>query len=132
MWLKPWLSMKKHLGLAALCSMSQAITVSLIPAIAMLHESGDYGELDTGNTALAFSSVALMTSLGKTPGVPDVKAPVFEIAFETDNVQSALDAAINAGATLVQSVKDEPWGQTTAYVTDMNDYLVEICSPVRA
>ncbi|MCG8312364.1 MAG: VOC family protein [Pseudomonadales bacterium] len=99
---------------------------------AMLHESGDYGELDTGNTALAFSSVALMTSLGKTPGVPDVKAPVFEIAFETDNVQSALDAAINAGATLVQSVKDEPWGQTTAYVTDMNDYLVEICSPVRA
>ena len=99
---------------------------------AMLHESGDYGELDTGNTALAFSSVALMTSLGKTPGVPDVKAPVFEIAFETDNVHSALDAAINAGATLVQSVKDEPWGQTTAYVTDMNDYLVEICSPVRA
>ncbi len=32
-----------------------------------LHDSGDYGELVTGETKLAFSSRALMESLGKSP-----------------------------------------------------------------
>jgi catechol 2,3-dioxygenase-like lactoylglutathione lyase family enzyme len=31
--------------------------------IAFLHESGDFGQLDTGATALAFSSRRLMTEL---------------------------------------------------------------------
>ena len=48
-----------------------------------LHESGDYGELVTGATKLAFSSVKLMRTLGKTPGKPAPETPVFEIAFET-------------------------------------------------
>ncbi|MCB1833914.1 MAG: hypothetical protein KDH19_10850 [Geminicoccaceae bacterium] len=30
----------------------------------------------------------------------------------------------------VANVVQEPWGQTTAYVTDLNGFLVEICSPV--
>ena len=96
-----------------------------------LHESGDYGELATGETRLAFSSVALMTQLGKIPGKPDPKAPVFEIAFETDDVKSAFDRAVAAGAKPIQEVRDEPWGQTTSYVADLNGYLVEICSPVQ-
>lgn len=97
----------------------------------MLHESGDYGELDTGTTKLAFTSVRLMTELGKAPGTPDIKAPVFEIAFETENVQEALNNALKEGATLIQGARDEPWGQTTSYVSDENGYLIEICSPVR-
>ncbi|WP_428539304.1 hypothetical protein [Profundibacter sp.] len=32
---------------------------------AFLHESGDYGELDTGQTKLAVSSIELMQQLGK-------------------------------------------------------------------
>ncbi len=97
----------------------------------MLHESGDYGELDTGTTALAFSSRALMTQLGKSPARADAAAPVFEIAFETDDVAGALEKALGAGARPVQEVQDMPWGQTTAYVADKDGYLVEICSPVR-
>lgn len=96
----------------------------------MLHESGDYGELDTGATTLSFSSISLMKTLGKTPGQADPKQPVFEIALETDNVESALQQALMAGATLVQAAEVMPWGQTTAYVTDPNGFLVEICSPV--
>ncbi len=96
-----------------------------------LHESGDYGELSTGGTKLAFSSTALMGRLGKTPGKPDLEAPVFEVAFETENVRAALDRAVKAGAVLVQDVRDEPWGQTTSYVSDPNGYLVGICSPIR-
>jgi len=98
---------------------------------ALLHESGDYGELSTGETKLAFSSTALMRQLGKAPAKPIADAPVFELAFETQDVRGALERAVKAGAKLVQDVREEPWGQTTSYVSDPNGYLVEICSPVQ-
>lgn len=101
-------------------------------AVKFLHESGDYGELDTGQTSLSFSSISLMKQLGKTPGAPDPDRPVFEIAFETDDVAGCLKRAIDAGAVLLQDVREEPWGQTTSYVRDPNGYLVELCSPVKS
>lgn len=97
----------------------------------MLHESGDYGEMETGTTSLAFSSLKLMTDLEKSPAKADVGAPTFEIAFETSDVAGALDRALNAGAELVQDIQEEPWGQTTSYVTNKNGFLIEICSPVQ-
>lgn len=96
-----------------------------------LHEAGDYGELDTGATKLAFSSRKLMAELGKQPGVADPKAPVFELAFETGDVPAALARTLSAGAVLVQGAEVQPWGQTTSYVSDPDGYLVEICSPVQ-
>lgn len=98
---------------------------------AFLHEAGDYGELETGETKLAFSSRALMRQLGKSPSAPDAAAPVFEVAFETQDVQAAYDRATAAGAAPVQPPRNEPWGQTTSYVADPDGYLVEICSPVQ-
>jgi len=97
-----------------------------------LHESRDYGEVATGETKLAVSSTALMRQLHKNPKAPESDAPTFEIAFETDDVKTALTKALDAGATLVQDVRDEPWGQTTSSVTDPNGYLIEICSPVQS
>ena len=99
---------------------------------AFLHESGDYGELNTGDTKLAFSSLELMTSLGKHPSSGNVQSPNFEIAFETDDVAGNLLTALKAGAELVQGTEHMPWGQTIAYVRDLNGYLVEICTPVVA
>ncbi len=96
----------------------------------MIHESGDYGELATGDTKLSFSSKSLMESLGKTPGNVDPEAPVFEIAFETEDVAAALKRAVAAGAALVQDVEQMPWGQTTAYIRDNNGFLVELCTAV--
>jgi len=100
-------------------------------AIRFLHESEDYGELETGDTLLSFSSISLMEQLGKSPGTPNPANPVFEIAFETDDVERAVKQALKAGATLVQDIRDEDWGQITAYVCDPNGYLIEICSPVK-
>ena len=97
---------------------------------AMLHEEGDYGELDTGATTLSFSSIELMKSLGKNAVNPVRNNPSFEIAFETEDVASALEKALKAGATLVQDVEELPWGQTNAYVEDINGFLVELCTPV--
>lgn len=98
---------------------------------AFLHESKDYGELDTGQTKLAFSSISLMQQLGKSPATEPVKTPSFEIAFETDDVATALAKALNAGTELVQDVTQMPWGQTIAYVRLAEGFLVEICSPVQ-
>lgn len=95
-----------------------------------LHESGDYGELKTGDTKLAFSSVALMKQLGKSPAAADPKHPVFEIAFETDDVEASLKRAVDAGAKLIMPATKQDWGQTISYVSDPNGCLVEICNAV--
>ena len=55
-----------------------------------LHESGDYGELDTGSTTLAFSAHRLMQQLGKNPQAANAHAPCFEIALCTPDVPAAL------------------------------------------
>lgn len=96
----------------------------------MMHESGDYGELDTGATTLSFSSLRLMEKIGKSPAPPAPGRPAFEIAFCVEDVPAALIQAVDAGAELVQEARDMPWGQTTAYVTDINGFLVELCTPV--
>lgn len=95
-----------------------------------LHEGGDFGELDTGATALAFTSRQLMTQLGKNPSAADAKSPCFEIAFTTPDVVAAVAQAVAAGAPLVQAPEHMPWGQTVAYVADLDGFLVEICTPM--
>lgn len=95
-----------------------------------LDEGGDFGQLDTGDTALAFCSRRLLRTLGKHPAAPDRNAPCFEIAFTTDDVPAAYARAVAAGAIPIQAPETVPWGQIVAYVADPNDFLVEICTPV--
>ena len=95
-----------------------------------LHESGDYGELETGSTALAFSAHRLMQQLGKNPQAAHAHAPSFEIALCTPDVPAALARALAAGATPMRPVEVMPWGQTVAYVADINGFLVELCTPM--
>lgn len=97
-----------------------------------LDESNDYGQLDTGSTTLAFSSLRLMTELNKNPGYVNKRSPCCEIAFTTSNVELALQKAIDSGAELVQGVELTSWGQTTAYVNDINGFLIELCTAVEA
>lgn len=95
-----------------------------------LHESGGYGELETGATALAFASVEMLREMHENPRQPSPEAPSFEIALTTDDVAVALKRSLDAGAALVQDVKVMPWGQTIAYVSDLNGFLVELCTPM--
>ena len=95
-----------------------------------IHDGGDYGELDTGGTVLAFSSRSLMRQLGKQPQPARRDAPCFEVAFTTADVPQALEQAVSSGAALVQAPAQMPWGQTTAYVADLDGFLIEICTPV--
>ncbi len=97
-----------------------------------LHEGGDYGEMETGATTLAFSSHQLMAQLGKNPRRASADAPSFEIALTTDDVPTALARAVAAGARQVCAPERMPWGQTIAYVEDGDGVLVELCTPVQA
>jgi catechol 2,3-dioxygenase-like lactoylglutathione lyase family enzyme len=98
-----------------------------------VHESG-YGELETGNTALAFASHELGT--GNLPDgytkVNEAKPVGIEIALVTDDVEGAYAKAIDAGATSLKAPVPKPWGQIVAYVRCPDGTLVEICSPVNS
>ncbi|MES2432573.1 MAG: VOC family protein [Pseudomonadota bacterium] len=98
--------------------------------IGFLHEGSDYGELITGATKLAFSSHALMATIGKDVATAPPAKPSYELAFETDNVSAALARATAAGAVLVKPITEMPWGQTLAYVRAPEGTLIEICTPV--
>jgi len=97
----------------------------------MLHGSGGYGELESGETTLAFADFAGMKKLGKNPVAASADAPSFELALTTGNVAKAVEKAVAAGAALVSEPADMPWGQTIAYVADLNGFLVELCTPVQ-
>lgn len=95
-----------------------------------LHESGDWAEMETGGTALAFCSRRLIAEHGKHPKAPDLNNPSFEIAFTTKDVQAAMERALAAQATPVQEPEEMPWGQTVAYVADLDGFLIELCTPM--
>ncbi len=100
-----------------------------------LHESGEYGELETGATVLAFASHAMgYLNLGGTYQKTDpATVPLgVELAFVADDVASAYAKALAAGAVAIKPPTEKPWGQTVAYVRSMEGSLIEICSPVGA
>lgn len=98
-----------------------------------LHESGTYGELETGETTLSFAAHELGDmnfSGGHVHGDKSLQPLGFEIALLTENVQSAHMQALNAGATELAAPQLKPWGQTVSYVRCPDGVLVEICTPI--
>ena len=98
-----------------------------------LHESGMYGELDTGATTLAFASHEVAQSNlpdGFQPSDPARPPTASEVAFATADVPAAFERAVRAGAAGVAKPKTKPWGQTVAYVRDLDGHLVELCTPL--
>ena len=104
-------------------------------ATRFLHESNQYGELDTGDCTLAFASHALgeMNLLEGYAKLSNLATPAgIEIGFETDDVSVAFQRAIDKGATSVAAPKEKPWGQTVAWIRAPEGTLVAIGSPIAA
>ncbi len=98
-----------------------------------LHESGDYGELETGETTLAFASLELgnMNFPAGFVAASESRKPLgFEIALVTSSVVEAHAKALAAGASKVKVPETKPWGQVVSYVRCPDGTLIEICSPV--
>jgi lactoylglutathione lyase len=100
-----------------------------------LHESGDYGELDTGETTLSFASHALGKMnfpLGYVHASESTQPLGMEIALVTSDVQAAHKSAIAHGASEVSAPSQKPWGQVVSYVRAPDGTLIELCTPVHA
>ncbi|MEM8528232.1 MAG: VOC family protein [Bacteroidota bacterium] len=93
----------------------------------------DYGEVLSGETTLAFAFVELAkTNLSEGFQESDLNQKVFgiELGFTTEEVEKTVEAALQAGATLLEAPKTKPWGQTVSYVRDLDGFLIEICTPM--
>ncbi len=100
---------------------------------AFISDEKDYGELKTGETTISFASIKMATdNIGV--GITNVKSldkPAgMEMAMLTENIDEDFQRALDAGAVLLEPVKQKPWGQRVGYLKDLNGVLIEICTPV--
>lgn len=98
-----------------------------------LHESGTYGELNTGETTLSFAAHALGAANmpeGYIAADASSKPLGMEVAFVTPDVAQAHKTALSAGAHEIKSPQKKPWGQIVSYVRCPDGTLVELCTPV--
>jgi len=98
-----------------------------------LHESGDYGELETGATTLAFASLELgeLNFQGGVLAASDSHKPLgMEIGLVTEDVAAAHARALAAGAVELKAPQVKPWGQTVSWVRCPAGILVELCTAV--
>jgi catechol 2,3-dioxygenase-like lactoylglutathione lyase family enzyme len=98
-----------------------------------IHETNQYGELETGQTTLAFAAHQLGHNNFPAGYVTADSSPIplgIEIALVTESVADAHAKAVNAGATSISEPSIKPWGQTVSYVRCPDGTLVELCSPI--
>ncbi|MEM1127417.1 MAG: VOC family protein [Bacteroidota bacterium] len=98
-----------------------------------VHPAGDYAELATGATTLALAADELAASNFEASyrrATSQGEPAAFELAFVTDEVVQAYERALAAGAHSLAAPVTKPWGQTVAYVRDLNGVIVELCTPV--
>jgi lactoylglutathione lyase len=98
-----------------------------------VHESGTYGELDTGETTLGFAALELGHSNLPSGYVAAHDSPQplgMELAFVTKDVPQAHARALEAGAVELSPPKAKPWGQLVSYVRCPDGILIELCTPV--
>lgn len=93
----------------------------------------DYAELVCDGTVLAFASEALAESnLKKGFQKVNMSRPFgIELGFVVDDVQKAVSKVTQAGGVLYEPLTVKPWGQTVAYVTDCNGFLIELCTAIQ-
>lgn len=100
-----------------------------------LHESGTYGELETGQTTLAFASHelgGLNFPGGHVEAHSSAKPLGFEIALVTEDVEQAHRNALSAGAAEMAAPTAKPWGQVVSYLRCPDGCVVELCTPMTA
>ncbi|AMS17362.1 Uncharacterized conserved protein PhnB, glyoxalase superfamily [Pseudomonas sp. NFPP07] len=100
-----------------------------------LHESGTYGELETGATTLAFAAHELGEmnfSGGHVEAHSSARPLGMEIGLVCEDVHAAHQKALDAGASELSAPSEKPWGQTVSYVRCPDGLLVELCTAVQS
>lgn len=100
-----------------------------------LHESGMYGELETGATTLAFAAHAMGNMnfpSGHVAAHESLKPLGMEVVFVAADVALAHAQALGAGAVELAAPAEKPWGQVVSYLRCPDGSLVELCTPMEA
>lgn len=95
---------------------------------------GDYGELLSGETTIAFGSRELAETNFKEGYQlsSSTKKPFgIELAFTTENIEVDFQKAIAEGASEYDRIMEKPWGQKVGYLRDNNGFLIEVCTPIK-
>lgn len=98
-----------------------------------IHESGDYGELSTGQTKLAFTAHAVaeeFVPFSYRPVAPEGPFLGVEFTLTSPDVDGLFQRAVRAGARALADPHDTPWGQRVAYVADINGFAVGLATPM--
>ncbi len=100
--------------------------------IKFIHETEQYGELNTGETTLAFlyEKYAHKNVSEFKVNRPINLSPGFQVAFVVKDVHKVFEKALKGGATAILDPELKPWGQTVAYLKDLNGIIVEICTRI--
>lgn len=93
----------------------------------------DYAELQTGSTTISFASTALAKQNFDTDteflNISKPASPI-QLSFTSTSIEKDFEKAINAGGLPLSEIVKKPWGQTVAYLRDLNGILIEICTPI--
>jgi lactoylglutathione lyase len=100
---------------------------------AFVDPTGNFGQLDTGSTALAFAAEALAESHlpdgVRRPGPGEPPANV-ELALIFEDVYAAFAHAVAEGCTVLAEPAPQPQNQVVGWVRDPFGTLIEIASPI--
>ncbi|KAL7247544.1 hypothetical protein ACSBR2_002457 [Camellia fascicularis] len=99
-----------------------------------LDESHKWGELDSGQTTIAFTPLHQhetddLTGLVHTPGSGRERNQV-EVCLDYPDVDAAYKRAVENGAVPVSAPEEKKWGQKVGYVRDIDGLVVRMGSYV--
>ncbi len=92
------------------------------------HESGDYAEMNTGETTLAFCSHKLAEAIVHQPyqkSSLEEKPLGAQLTFAPDDVGKAYEKAIKNGAKSISEPEVKPWNFEVAIIRDSDGHIVE-------
>ncbi len=93
------------------------------------HDSGDYAEMNTGETTLAFCNHQLADSILKGPHFKaslSGPAPSSQITFCPNDIKQAFEKALNNGAKSISEPEVKPWNYEVAILKDCDGHIVEL------
>ncbi|KAI3879938.1 hypothetical protein MKW98_018177 [Papaver atlanticum] len=99
-----------------------------------LDESHRWGELESGQTTIAFTPKHQHETDDLTGEVQDAKSQkreAVEVCFAYEDVDTAFKRAVENGAIPVHEPEEKVWGQKVGYVRDIDGIVVRIGSHVR-
>ncbi|KAJ4834454.1 hypothetical protein Tsubulata_007907 [Turnera subulata] len=98
-----------------------------------LDESHRWGELESGQTTIAFTPIHQRETDDRSGHVQTPSArerPPLEVCFAYADVDAAYKRAVENGAVPVSQPEDKEWGQRVGYVRDIDGIVVRIGSYV--